>query len=43
MAIQKNQLLPCYIDVDENGILDSESILSATEGVSAVIVTHLYG
>ena len=43
IAIQKNQLLPCYIDVNENGILDTESILSATEGVSAVIVTHLYG
>jgi dTDP-4-amino-4,6-dideoxygalactose transaminase len=30
IAIQKNQLLPCYIDVNENGILDPESILSAT-------------
>lgn len=43
IAIQKNQLLPHFVDVNENGILDPESILSATDGVSAVIVTHLYG
>ena len=43
IAINKNHLLPIYSDVNDDGLLDLQSILDASSEISAVIVTHLYG
>ncbi len=43
VAVLKNQLLPFYVDVDENGLLEPETILNTSSDIRAVIVTHLYG
>jgi dTDP-4-amino-4,6-dideoxygalactose transaminase len=43
IAARRNNLKPHFVDVDENGLLCPENIISALDGVAAVIVTHLYG
>ena len=43
IAIQKNSLIPKYLDVDRNGLIDTNALLNNLDGAGAVIVTHLYG
>lgn len=43
IAIQKNALIPRYLDVDRNGLIDINALINNLDGAGAVIVTHLYG
>lgn len=43
IAINKTNNLPVYLDVNNDGILDVQSIMKASPEIRAVIVTHLYG
>lgn len=43
IAINRNQLIPHYVDVDDNGLINIQSILDVSKEIKAVIVTHLYG
>lgn len=43
IAINKTSHVPVYLDVNNDGILDVQSIMNASSEISAVIVTHLYG
>ena len=44
LAVLNNNLIPCYYDVDLNGLANIEILQSMDlDQVSAIIITHLYG
>lgn len=43
IAVRNNNLKPVYADVNQNGLLDYETLKRSLDNVRAVIVTHLYG
>jgi dTDP-4-amino-4,6-dideoxygalactose transaminase len=43
LAAINSGLKPKFVDVSENGLIDFNSLPTENEGVSAIVVTHLYG
>lgn len=43
LAAINSGLRPKFVDVTDNGLINSECLPSMSEGVSAIVVTHLYG
>ncbi len=43
ISAKRAGLLPVFLDVDENGLIDVKNAIAPLNNVSAIVATHLYG